>query len=58
MDSQAFDLLMERLKDIEKRINDVDAKADVLIGFRAWAMGAAAAISAVVSFLSSLVSHK
>lgn len=57
MDTQAFELLMEKLRDNDKRLEQMDEKLDELLAFKWKIIGGSVVLSTIFSFIVSLVTR-
>jgi len=55
MDMQAFELLLEKFRDTDKRLDTIDEKMDELLSFKWKIIGGSVVISTLFTFLVSVL---
>lgn len=58
MEREAFELLMDRFNSMDRKLDSLEKKAEAHADFKAWVLGLAAGVSAAISFVFNLFSHK
>jgi len=56
MDSQAFQLLMSKLSEQDKRFDEIDQKIDVLLRFKWQIIGGSVILSTVITVVIQIIS--